>query len=71
MTAPLTPLQDAIRRSLFTQNGLADRLGIDRAQMSRYANGLKIPEPRRLEIAAALGMSPESLERTPGEPEAA
>lgn len=46
-----------------TQQQLADAIGIERATLSRYLNGKPMPLMVYLNLAEALGLSPQALMR--------
>jgi transcriptional regulator with XRE-family HTH domain len=50
-----TPLKRVLREDGRRQNWLAEKIGVDQATMSRYVNGLHVPDDKRRAIAAALG----------------
>ena len=58
-------LRQALHDARTTQNGLADRLGVGRATVSRWANGEGEPPAPRHVFAAeeALGQAPGALSR--------
>jgi len=58
---PKSPLDDALWRARRSNKWLAEQIGVDKSHVSRWRNGLRIPEPRRIEIAKALGISPDEL----------
>lgn len=62
MRKPPTPLKLAIVQSGIRQNELAGEIGVDEAQLSRWANGLHCrDEAIRNRIADVLGVTVEVL----------
>lgn len=49
-----TPLKRVLREQGRKQAWLAGRIGVDEATLSRYVNGLHVPDAKRLLIAEAL-----------------
>jgi transcriptional regulator with XRE-family HTH domain len=63
MTARRGGLQRRRKAVGFTQEGLAERLGVERSTVSRWERGAEVPEPaNQLGLARALGLPPEELE---------
>jgi DNA-binding XRE family transcriptional regulator len=58
MQMPVTPqqtLQEAIRAAGLTQSEVANRVGVDKAVISRHVHGMPVPQARQEAIAAVLG----------------
>lgn len=66
-TTPTTPLGRILREEGRKQSWLAERVGIDPAQLSRIVNGLHAPEATRRAIADTLGRNVDELWPEPGE----
>ena len=57
----VTRLKLAIVASGRLQRDIAHELGLQESTLSRYANGLHVPESKRPAIAAALGREVDDL----------
>lgn len=67
-TKQITPLARILREEGRKQSWLAERIGVDPAQLSRIVNGLHAPEATQRAIADVLGREigelwPEEVER--------
>lgn len=52
---PITPLRRVLDQEGRRYSWLAAQIGVDTAQMTRYLNGMYVPEDRRKAIADVLG----------------
>lgn len=61
----MTPLNKAIVRSGLPMKDIADRVGTDRTQMSRWVSGIRQPSPSQLAaIFSAISATPEEIRTT-------
>lgn len=58
---PRTALGAILREEGRRASWLADRVGVNEGTMSRWINGLHVPEDRRAAIAEALGRTADEL----------